>query len=619
MLNFKMREMKISAVFILFLILNQGPPAWGQDVQVSATVDRDTIGIHDQVQLSIMISGKDSSDAESPSLPDLQDFSVVSGPSIGNRFEWINGRSRSSKSFTYILVPKKEGQFTIGPVDVRVGDKIYKTGEIQVHVTSSPAATQPGSRSPITPLDPFANDRMSPRSPVGDAVFMKAELDRDSAYIGQQVTLLHKIYAAATIRGIELRENPKLSGFWVENLKTEKDPKGISQMIEGREYYVYTIKKQALFPTATGILKIPGSTFAISVDNGRDIFSIFDQSETIYRSTQELTLEVKPLPTKGKPADFNSVVGKFEISAEPNKREVKTGEAVELEVQLKGRGNIKTLPDIQLPVLSDFTTFSSKSEDRIEVLGNNQIGGEKTWKYVLVPNAAGQQKIPSISFTYFDADQAKYETVTTPPVALNVTGSGKGAVPPSGIFEINKQALTRQGSDINFIKLSAGNFGEKSSPFYRKAGFYLVIAFPVFLNMFALLYSRKQSRMNDNIAENRKRKARQNALKLLKNAEREGKPDARRYYDQAEAALSGYLADRFSLSGIELTGDKLEKTLSMKTVPRELIEETGSCLEECNFGRFVSAAADQGKMDELGERIRRTINELEKVTTDIRS
>jgi hypothetical protein len=609
--------MKKTLILALFIFLLTGVPAWSQDVQVSASIGSDTVGIHDQVQLVIKVSGKDSGEAENPRFPEPQGFSVVSGPNIGTQFQWINGRSSSSKSFTYILVPKKEGQFTIDPIEVRVGDKTYETNAIQVQVTQASANPSPQPRNSVVPWDPFGEDAEPVRQSIGDAVFMRAELDRQSAYPGQQITLFYNLYTSIRVNGYQIQDSPPLTGFWVEDLKTEDNPRGESRTVNGKEYQVYTIKKQALFPNTTGSLKIPASTYAISVASGRDIFSIFNQAETIYRNTQESTLEVKALPSQGKPDNFSNAVGEFKLSANMDKKEAKTGEAVALEVDLEGRGNLKTIPDLTLPDLPDFTIYSSKHEDKIEILENNQIGGKKTWEYVLVPKAPGEQTIPSVTFSFFNADQNRYETVSTQPLTLNVSGGNADAVSTPGLFDINKQGLTRLGTDIHFIKLSAGKFEKKDAPFYRKSWIYLVIFFPIILNASALLYRRQQSRLTANVAAVRSRKARQNALKRLKTAEREGKSDTRRYYDLASSALSGYLADKFNLTEIELTGDNLKRTLSGKSIPRENIEEIQSCLEQCDFGRFVSAAASDEEKAALQMRIRGNIDALEKVIADL--
>jgi len=250
-------------------------------------------------------------------------------------------------------------------------------------------------------------------------------------------------------------------------------------------------------------------------------------------------------------------------------------------------------------------------------LEKNQIGGEKTWEYVIVPKAPGQQTIPPVTFSFFNADLNRYETVSTLPLNLNISGGNADAVSSPGLFDINRQELTRLGTDIHFIKLTAGNFGEKGVPFYRKAWMYLVIVFPIMLNASFLLYRRQQSRLTENVAFIRNRKARQNALKRLKAAEREAKSDTRRYYDLTASALSGYLADKFNLSEIELTGDNLKRTLSGKLVPPESIEETEACLQECDFGRFVSAEASGEKMTALSARIRKIIDTLEKTITGL--
>ena len=236
---------------------------------------------------------------------------------------------------------------------------------------------------------------------------------------------------------------------------------------------------------------------------------------------------------------------------------------------------------------------------------------------MIVPKAPGRQTIPPIAFSFFDSDQNRYETTSTSPISLNVTGGNTDIAAAPGLFDINKQELTRRGTDIHFIKLSAGSFERYDAPLYRKTWFYFLFALPVILNASVLLYRKQQSRLTGNATVFRSRKARQNALKKLKAAEREGKTDPRRSYDLAADALFGYLADRVNLQEIELTSDNLERTLSGKSVPREIIEETKECLQACDFGRFVAASESPDKMAELSARIRRNIDTLEKATADL--
>jgi len=612
--------MRLACIYSFFIVgwLLLASQVLGQDAQVAALVDSDTVGVEDQFRLVITVSGKDSDDAQNPRLSSLQNFRVVSGPSISSQFQWINGKSSSSKSFIYILIPEKEGQFTIDPIEVPVGDTIYKTQQLQIRVTSAPSRPAPGpstpqpqrSIRPFDPYDPFEEERTQNRRALGDAVFVKAELDRKTAFVGQQVTILYRIYTQVRITGIELQESPSLSGFWVEDLEVDKTPKGQLQVIDGREYQAFTIRKQALFPTTAGKLTIPSSLFAISASSPGDFFSIFDRSETLYRKTQELTLEAKALPEQNKPADFSNAVGTFELDAEIDKKEVATGEAVALNIRLKGQGNLKMIPDISIPDFPDFAIYSSRRSDSHRAFAGNRLGGEKTWEYVIVPKAPGRHTVAAIPFSYFNPENEKYETVATPELALNVKRAVNGSA-PIDLSGGEKQDLIRRGTDVNFIKLVPGSLTSKSVPFYRNYWFYLIAAIPLILNACAVVYQRRRSKLSEDVGLMRNRRAKRIALDKLKAAEKAGKLDSRQFYDLASNAFSGYLADKFNLAEIELTGDTLERMLSEKSVSVETMGEIKSCLEECDFGRFVSAANSADKMRELSARIRKNIGRLE--------
>jgi hypothetical protein len=604
--------MKRIPVLVLLISLFVIPNALGQDTRVTATVDADTVGVQDQFQLSITISGRDSGDAENPRLPDMQDFKIVAGPSIGTQFQWINGRSSSSKSFTYVLIPKREGQFTIDAVEVRVGDRVYKTQPIQIRVTSAPQGSSPKRQRPFSPFDPFEGESVPSGNLNADAVFVRAELDRSSAYVGQQVTLSYQICTQIPITGIQLQENPSLSGFWVEDLEVDRNPSSTRQVINGREYSVYTIKKQALFPTMTGKLKIPSSTFAFSAGSTGGFLSLFDRTETLYRRNQELSIEIEPLPADGRPTDFGNAVGTFNLTTSIGKTQAATGEAVALEVKLEGQGNLRMIPDISLPPLPDFTIYSSKHADNIHSSKNDQIGGNKTWEYVIVPKAPGRQTIPALSFSYFNAEQGKYETVTSPALNLDVIVAEDSAGSISMLSGAGKQDLIRRGTDINFIMLTAGHLDKAHKPFYHSLWFYFIAAIPLAFNAGAFLYRKQYAKRTEDLSFARSRNAKRNALKKLRNAEREAKTDARRQYDRAAAALCGYLADKFNLSEIELTDDNLERTLSDRSIPQETVKEARACLQDCNFARFVSASASPDKIRELSSRIGKIIDVIER-------
>lgn len=600
---------RCARAFLIWLCVGAFPAgAQTQDAQVTATVSTDTVGIQDQFQLTVTITGNDSSRAQTPRLPRLQGFRVVAGPSLNTQYQWINGQASGSRSFIYVLLPEKEGQFTIDAIEVTVGNRIYKTRPIAVRVISAARAPAPARTLPSDPFNP--EGLATRRPPAGEEVFMAAELDRTSAYIGQQVTLAYHLYTQVGVSGLQLQENPPLNGFWVENLEVSTKPTADRKVINGKEYLDYIVKKQALFPNAAGKLKIPSSTFAVSVKSTGDIFGFFAQADTIYRRTGEVILEVKPLPEENRPSGFNNAVGSYALAGELSKSTAAAGDAVFLRLKLTGRGNLKAIPDIPLPAMPDLTVYSTKREDKVQPEGD-LIGGEKVWEYVMVAKAPSDHTIPPLSFSFFDPERQRYETVSTQPVPLKVTPGGDAPASIAGLSGIQKQQLTRQGTDINFIKL-AGDLETPTPPIYRSPWFHVAWLLPLAFHVGAFLVQRERSRRSANLVLAQSRKARGLALSRLRKAGKSGRSDPRRFYDEAGTALARYLADKFNLPEIAVNADSLENVMTSRGMPEEIVRETMSALQECDFGRFVSASSSPEQQNGLADRIRRVIDRLER-------
>jgi hypothetical protein len=579
-----------------------------QDARVTATVSTDTVGIQDQFQLTVTVTGNDAGQALTPRLPRLQGFKVVAGPSLSTQFQWINGKSSSSRSFIYILLPEKEGQFTIDAIEVKVGNRTYQTRPIPMRVTSAARAPAPARQAPS---DPFSMETPAPRpKTAGEEVFVAAELDRTSVFVGQQVTLAYHLYTQVGVSGLQLQENPPLNGFWVENIETNAKPAPERKVINGKEYLDYVVKKQALFPNAAGKLKIPSSTFAVSVKSTGDLFGFFAQADTIYRRTNEVILEVKPLPAEGRPAGFNNAVGTYALAGELNKPASAAGDAVSFTLKLTGKGNLKAIPDIPLPAMPDLIVYSSKREDKVQPEGD-LIGGEKVWEYVMVPKMPGDHQIPPISFSFFDPERQRYETVSTQPAALKVTPGSESTGSFTSLSGVQKQQLTRQGSDINFIKL-AGELERPAPPIYRSPWFHVAWLLPLAFHLGAFLAHRERSRRSADLVLAQSRKARRLAISRLRKAWKSGRSDPRRFYDEAGTALARYLADKFNLPEIAVNADSLASVMAGREIPEEIVQETMSALQECDFGRFVSASSSPEQQKGLADRIRRVIDRLER-------
>ena len=226
------------------------------------------------------------------------------------------------------------------------------------------------------------------RTPRRGDVLTTAEVDKKTAFVGEQITLTYKILTQLPIAQVEIKESPTLKGFWVEEVELPKNPIPQGRNLNGKQYTEYTIKKQALFPTTAGTIPIPTSTFALGVRTSSGGFFSLGTQQTVFRKTDPLSIKVNPLPEVGRAADFTGAVGSFKMETSVDKSKAEVGQAINLKVVLSGSGNFRTITDFPLPELPGFKIYSSKSNDNVGVR-NNVLQGSKTWEYVVIPQVPG--------------------------------------------------------------------------------------------------------------------------------------------------------------------------------------------------------------------------------------
>ena len=109
------------------------------------------------------------------------------------------------------------------------------------------------------------------------------------------------------------------------------------------------------------------------------------------------------------------------IHADVNKAIVSLNEQITLTVSVTGSGG--SIPDPQIPLLSNFSVYSSGKSQSISIM-NGQMETDTAYTYVLVPRFVGKGTIPPISISY---GGRRYETH---PIVIEV--SSHGAAPSGG-------------------------------------------------------------------------------------------------------------------------------------------------------------------------------------------
>ncbi|MEE9179680.1 MAG: BatD family protein, partial [Vicinamibacteria bacterium] len=462
----------ILGTFCLLIFLPR--EAGAQDFRVQASVNANRIGMDDDLQLTVSIFGDSLGRASAPMLPKLEGFRI-GGSSQSTSIQWINGRMSATRAITYRLVPVAEGKHTIDRVSVTYQGTQYLTEPIEVEVVAGSVRPQGGRRS--DPFDAFNPPRQRRRAKVAGEVYVEAALSRPSTYVGEQVILIYKLYTQLPIMGLEVDQQPKLTGFWVEEVKMPKEPEWKETTVNGNTFYVFEIKKSILFPTKVGTATIEPATFSMAIRGSSDPFDsfFFRTADTIRRTTKPVSLEVKPLPSAGKPRDFSGAVGKFDLALEMDKDAIAAGEPLTVDVVVKGKGNLKTVEVPDLPTPDSFRTYDPKTEEKFSA-GGSGFGGEKRWEFVLVPSAPGKYKLGPLSLSYFDPAKKSYVTAKAGPLTLNVGGATAIAGAPIAAPRSEVKLLRR---DVRYLKPAPKELGVARAPFYRSGLFYATLALPM--------------------------------------------------------------------------------------------------------------------------------------------
>ena len=587
--------------------------AMAQDVRVEATVNAERIGVEDVLELTISISGGDA-DGE-PELPRLDAFRVASR-STSSQIQIVNGRMSSTRSYIYQLLPQKEGRFEIGAASVRVDGTVHRTNPFRVEVVpGSLIARRPRGLS--NPFDPFEGlgGRRRPEPEIdADDVFVRAEVSKRSAFQGEQIVLTYWLYSPYVPVGVQVDDDPPLTGFWVEEVAPDPNRSGERRTIEGKPYLAFPVKERVLFPTSSGSLSIPPITlstaFRLTSGDPFDAFFARASSPVVVRS-QPVTIVVAPLPSSGRSADFHGAVGQFELQAKVSQEEVAAGDPVTLTLSIAGKGNLRSVTPPDLPELKGFRAFDPNTKETARA-GSSGLEGEKSWEYVLVPESSGVKEVGPWRFQYFDPEEKKYVTASVGPLQMKVVGDAIAASSGLGGNVAPRRDVTLLREDIRFLKPAPPRLGAESRSFHESPWFYGALVLPIVWNFALLLYLKKQEKEKTHSHLFRSRRAHRMARARLKKAAKLVSEGSKDFYDEIAAALYRYVADKSAASPSGLTSSSIAVLLAEHSVPEELRREFQDVLGTCEEVRFTPGARSREDMDSLRRRTEELIVAVER-------
>lgn len=563
-------------------------------------------------RLSYTINTQDVDEFRAGNIPG--GLELIAGPytSQQSSYRMVNGHTSSSSSitFTYTLYAAKDGSFTIPPAHARINGRMVASRAAKVVVNgrarnSGGAPKMHGEDESREPSMASADSKIT-----ANDLFIKVTANKRRVHEQEPILLTYKVYSLVDLTQLE-GKMPDLTGFHSQEVPLPQQKSFHLERVNGKTYRAVTWSQYVMYPQMTGNLQIPSITFkGIVVQQNRSVdpFEAFLNGGSGYVEVHRnivapgLTVQVDPLPTK--PTGFSGGVGKFNISAQLTKKEVKAGDPVTLRVVVGGNGNLKLIkqPEVNFP--NDFDKYDAKVTDKTK-LTSTGVGGNMIYDFLFVPRNQGTYTIPAVSFTYYDTDLNAYMTIKTQPFKLVVDkGDGNST---SADYDVQK------ANDIHDIMTGKCEQRQLGNFFFGSTSWWISLLLPLIAFIVLLVIFRKRALDHADAVKMRGKKATKIARKRLKKASKlmfQGKSEA--FYDEVLRALWGYVGYKLNIPVEQLNRDNITEKLQSHEVDDATIGKFISALDTCEFERYAPGDAS-GNMEKTFNSAMTAIEEIEEV------
>lgn len=606
--------------FLFILLLISITKALGQDVSFVINAPGSTVK-GAQIQLQYILKGGSGDDIQIPD--EIKGFDVLFGPSVSQVYSSsnINGKvtSESNITFTYVLMANSEGTFTLPAASVKVNGRNYKSGTTQIKVLPPDKNAQPQQpgRQPQVITQTSTDGNVSADDAFIRAIFSKTRVKEQEA-----VVVTFRFYTVLNIRNVGKIQFPEFEGFMTEDFEMQTNQQLTAEHYKGRNYMAVDVKKTLLFPQRSGKITIPAGTMEIvfEVASGRKVQTFFGPQDVMTEAkkvlrTSPVTVDISPLPTQDKPANFSGAVGSFTFKPTISAQKMKANDAVTIKLDITGTGNLKLIKNPEIKFPKDFETYDAQVKNDYKITENG-LSGTKSIEYMFIPRYPGKFTIPPIEFSYFDTRSNTYKTVSSPAYDLDVDKDPNAGKNVSTSYSNQKDLEVDQ--DIRYIKTGDYSFKNPKSFFVGSLSYLLWYLIPLVLFItFSIIY-RKQIKANADIALMRTKKANKVATKRLKLAKQYLQTQKKdNFYEEILRAVWGYLSDKLTIPVAELNRENIEAELLRYGVGEDLIGTFMNILDTGEFARYAPSESGH-EMDNLYNETVDAIGKMESTINKIK-
>lgn len=437
----ELRRLANTVTLTIFLLVLSGL-ASAAEVDVTLSARESVVGAPLLLQVEIR-------DAESFQLPDPPEIAGLSirqagAPTRSSQTTIINGRSRFQQSVIvrYQVIAEREGNFTIPPLTVTADGEEIQTDPIQLVISNGQS---------------------------GELLHLRVQAEMPHAYVGQVVPLTLTLWIRPyrdPEHDVTLSEGQMWGlissatrwGIFSDRVETlrqnRRRPAGREVLRDGgdgkpRSYYEYEVQTEHV-PTRPGQIEVDDIRVVVDYPTGigrtRDrlnrmfggdpfgaspLRQMLDDdffgnafgglevsaSRPVVVTVPTGPIEVRPVPTRGRPEGYRGAVGRFRFRVQAEPTDVQADDPIQLIMTIEGEG---ALDRIQPPPLAKLKSLTDAFK-----LDDQPLAGvvreEKKWFVTTVrPRYQGVTQIPEIPFDYFDPETQSFETAWSDPIEVDV-------------------------------------------------------------------------------------------------------------------------------------------------------------------------------------------------------
>ena len=523
--------------------------------------------------------------------PDFKAFRMVAGPNTYTGSMMTYNRAKQLTNTVYTLSAIYPGRFIISGAVVNINGKTFRSNDVVVEVISKKeAAKRFGKATAIANSEYFLRPGEDPQEKIRKNLFMRVMVDKQRCFVGEPVVAVFKLYSRLESRS-DIVKNPGFYGFTVYDMVSLADNQSSTEIVNGKQFDVHTIRKVQLYPLQEGHYTIDPMEVKNRVEFSHSIVNKKTEQEIVEGvlgnsssdeanegvevfetdiSTEPVAINVKPSPIKNAPATFNGATGNFFITSSLLEKKLVRNEEGHLVITISGNGNFTQLaaPTVHWP--QNIEGFEPVVTDSLSKM-HSPLTGNKTFRYAFVSNKPGNYEMQPVAISFFDPKQGIYKTVATKALQLTITNEEK----------ISKPVLKEKQKKIS----------------NRNEMMYWVVGAGLLACLAGLIWFIQKRNKKLVINESERIETRILSIReILAPVYPVSDLEDKSFYSTLHQCIWNYFRLNFDLSGSDMNKNSLKRKLKEKQINEGLITNVLDILQQCETGMFTNARLENDKM-----------------------